>query len=80
MSTARYETAIKDAARQLETARRLLSQEIAKYPTPISGCDAQFNQLLSDRARIAGAISALDAMPFVPTPRVLEAGALSESR
>lgn len=75
-----YEEALVEALDQLATARALLLDDIARYPSPISGCDAQFNQLLSDRRRILGAISALEDTPFVPTPRVLERGALPESR
>ena len=75
-----YETALERAIASLESAKQLLLREIADYPTPISGCDAQFNQLLGDRTRIIKAITALSDTPFVPTPRVLERGAISESR
>ncbi|MEM7443526.1 MAG: hypothetical protein AAF414_09385 [Pseudomonadota bacterium] len=75
-----YEVALGDAASKLERARELLMAEIADYPTPISGCDAQFNRLLSDRARVSNAIKALKDMPFVPTPRALERGVRLESR
>jgi hypothetical protein len=30
-----------------------LDAEIAAYPRPIAGCDAQFNALLEERARLA---------------------------
>jgi len=75
-----YENTLDQALSKLEEARELLQRELAAYPGPISGCDAQFNQLLSDRTRISKAIQALRDMPFVPTPRVLERGAVSESR
>ncbi len=70
--TTTYRAALEVALQELHTAREQLSREIASYPTPISGCDAQFNQLLSDRTRIARATQALESTPFVPTPRNLE--------
>lgn len=63
--------------------RRALSaiaKEITQYPTPIAGCDVQFNHLLADRARLSRALGALEAEVFVPTPRTLFAGAGIESR
>jgi len=75
-----YETVLAEALAQLQVAQALLTQEITKYPTPISGCDAQFNHLLSDRKRISKATQALNDIPFIPTPRKLEAGATSECR
>ena len=36
----------------LETRRDALNEEISAYPAPIPGCDAQFNHLLEERARI----------------------------
>jgi hypothetical protein len=75
-----YEAALETALSSLEQAHQLLGAQIKDYPTPISGCDAQFNQLLSDRKRISKALQALQDAPFIPTPRVLEQGALSESR
>ena len=33
----------------LVAARHALNAEISSYPTPISGCDAQFNHLLAER-------------------------------
>ncbi|MCK0167101.1 hypothetical protein MWU52_06020 [Jannaschia sp. S6380] len=54
---------------ELRQARTLLRQEIAAYPTPIAGCDVQFNHLLADRRRIDGALAALDRAVFIPTPR-----------
>lgn len=70
---AKAETALRDA-------RTALTHEIAQYPTPISGCDAQFTHLLSERARVGAALAALADAPFVPTPRTLEPGAGVESR
>ena len=75
-----YEIAIEAAMQELEQARAKLNAQISSYPSPISGCDAQFNRLLSDRTRISKALSALSSEPFVATPRVLTPGAVSESR
>lgn len=37
---------------QLETTRTSLNEEIAAYPGPITGCDAQFNHLLGQRTNL----------------------------
>jgi len=67
-----YERSLNVAMAELKKAQRLLAQTISEYPTPISGCDAQFNHLLSDRARIAMTLSALNTQPFIPTSRQME--------
>ena len=36
---------------------KALNEKIANYPTPIAGCDAQFNFLLEEREKISKAIS-----------------------
>ena len=36
----------------LQWEKRRIDQEIRDYPTPIAACDAQFNFLLEERARI----------------------------
>ena len=45
-----------------------LDAEIAAYPRPIAGCDAQFNALLEERARLAKELdeaqSSSTATPF----------------
>ena len=68
------------ARTELATAQRLLGAEISAYPTPISGCDAQFNHLLAERVRISDALAQLDASVFVPTPRMPSPEAGIESR
>ena len=80
MSLEPYEIAIEAAMQELEQARGKLNAQITSYPTPISGCDAQFNRLLSDRTRISKALAALASEPFVATPRALTPGAMAESR
>ena len=68
-----YEVTLNLVLEKLRTAKVLLGLEIANYPTPISGCDAQFNHLLSDRKRISNTIRAFEHQPFIPTSRQLEA-------
>ncbi len=70
--TPSYEDALDETRTALEKARRLLLEEIADYPTPISGCDAQYVRLMSDRTRILNCLHELDDQPFVATPRILE--------
>ena len=45
----------------LEDERRRIYEEIKNYPTPIAGCDAQFNHLLEKRDRIAHELNRLEA-------------------
>jgi len=75
MSHYPYEEALEAARVELARAQALLAEEIAGYPTPISGCDAQFIRLISDRTRIASSLRDLDSQPFVATPRRLEPSA-----
>jgi len=46
---------------KLETMRAALNQEIASYPAPITGCDAQFNHLLERRAGLNAELGRLGA-------------------
>jgi len=80
MAKENYEQLIEGALTKLAEAKRSLTAQISGYPTPISGCDAQFNRLLSDRSRISGALQSLQSKPFVPTPRMLEPAIALESR
>ncbi len=68
------------ARAELELARRLVHDEIRDYPTPISGCDAQYNHLIGLRGSIADALRALEAPRFVATPRQMTPGERVESR
>lgn len=47
------ETISQNTREQLEAERHRINEEIRNYPTPIAGCDAQFNFLLEERARIS---------------------------
>ncbi len=60
---------VRAAVRELERAKKALDREIASYPAPVAGCDAQFNHLLAEQTRVGGALAALEVVPFVPTPR-----------
>lgn len=60
--TARARAALQAAAAELDS-------EIHGYPTPVSGCDAQYNHLLAERRRVRRALDALDAEVHIPTPR-----------
>lgn len=75
-----YDVAIENAAAALREAKRRLLANIAAYPTPISGCDAQYVALMADRTRVIAALQALETEPFVATPRMLEPGATIEAR
>lgn len=71
---------ITEAAQVLRAAINALSDELAAYPGPVSGCDAQYTHLLAKRTRLRNALNALDADVFVATPRNLRPGAGVESR
>ena len=60
---------VQTARDALAAARDVLDAEIRAYPTPISGCDAQYNHLLAERRRLHGALEALNADIHIPTPR-----------
>jgi hypothetical protein len=75
-----FEECIVVARSELKIARQSLNQEISTYPTPISGCDAQFNYLLAERERVRTALQTLDQSFFVPTPRSPTASTGVESR
>ena len=53
----------------LDEALAELTAEIRAYPTPVSGCDGQYNHLLAERRRVQAALRALDVEIHIPTPR-----------
>lgn len=57
------------AKAELQVAKQKIAAEISEYPTPIAGCDAQFNHLLAQRQKVNAALEALTVEPHVPTPR-----------
>lgn len=75
-----YENSLNAATQALRQAQVLIDDEMRRYPTPVSGCDAQYNHLISQRSAIAEALQALGMLPFVATPRTPDAGAGIESR
>lgn len=42
---------------RLEARLDQIKAEIADYPGPVAGCDAQFNHLLEERQRLLDALS-----------------------
>lgn len=60
---------IQQARHSLVVARDALDAEIRAYPTPISGCDAQYNHLLAERRRAHEALRVLESDIHIPTPR-----------
>lgn len=75
-----FENCILAAHTELRCAKQMLSDEISHYPTPIAGCDVQFNHLLAERQKVLAALEALNAAIFVPTPRSPTPGTGVESR
>lgn len=76
----RYTECLEIARQELRLAGSVLRKEISNYPTPIAGCDVQFNHLLVQSERVRNALEALDGELFVPTPRQTEPGRGIESR
>ncbi len=75
-----YSECLDIARQELKLAQAALKRDLAEYPTPIAGCDEQFNHLLDQRERVRNALAALEAPNFVPTPRKLSPGRSIESR
>lgn len=68
------------ATKALHAAKNAIQDELRDYPTPVSGCDAQYNHLIGLRNAVRLALDALEEPPFVATPRTLSPGAGVESR
>ena len=75
-----YEECILLARNELSAAKQYLDAEISGYPTPIAGCDVQFNHLLAERQKVRAALQSLSGSVFVPTPRSPTPTAGVESR
>lgn len=75
-----YSECLDIARQELMLAQSALRRDIADYPTPIAGCDEQFNHLLDQSERVRNALSALNTCHFVPTPRKLNTEQGIESR
>lgn len=64
-----YDDHITGARSALALAKELIQDEMRAYPTPISGCDAQYNHMIGLRGSITEAMRALEGPRFVATPR-----------
>jgi hypothetical protein len=54
------DAALRAKREALEQERIRLNTEISAYPGPIPGCDAHFNHLLEERARLSDEIFSID--------------------
>jgi hypothetical protein len=55
------EQQLREVRDHLREMRHRLDEEIRHYPTPIPRCDAQFNHLFEQRARLNRALERIDA-------------------
>jgi len=62
----------------LRGIQRSVNDEIRDYPTPIPRCDAQFNHLFEQRARLQRAFERIDASAGRPASRAERIGLLEE--
>ena len=49
------------ARARLRAALAAIDAELRAYPTPVAGCDAQYNHLLARRRQVRAALNALEA-------------------
>jgi hypothetical protein len=61
-SAAKLASLWKEIVLHLEDRRRSLAAEIRNYPTPIPRCDAQFNHLYEQQARLARELDGIVAL------------------
>ena len=52
--------ALRRIREHLQRLKSPIDRQIREYPTPIAGCDAQFNYLLDKRRRLARDLNRLD--------------------
>jgi len=55
------ESPTKEREKFLEAEKRRLYEAIRNYPTPIAGCDQQFNYLLEQQAQVIAELHRLQA-------------------
>jgi hypothetical protein len=55
------EQRLREVRDHLREMKHRLDEEIRHYPTPIPRCDAQFNHLFEQRARLNGTLERIDA-------------------
>ena len=60
--SAKLESTWNEIRLHLEDIRRALAAEIRNYPTPIPRCDAQFNHLYEQQARLARELDRVGAL------------------
>jgi len=60
--SAKLESMWNEIRHHLEDLRRSLAAEIRNYPTPIPRCDAQFNHLYEQQARLARELDRIGAV------------------
>lgn len=60
--SAKLESMWNEIKLHLEDRRRSLGAEIRNYPTPIPRCDAQFNHLYEQQARLARELDRIGAL------------------
>ena len=60
--SAKLESMWNEVKLHLEDRRRSLAAEIRNYPTPIPRCDAQFNHLYEQQARLARDLEGIGAI------------------
>lgn len=75
-----FEEPLSAARHALQQAQSLIANELRDYPTPVSGCDAQYNYLLGQRGAVSQALRHLEQPSFVATPRTPTPEAGIESR
>lgn len=63
------ESVLKRIKEHLESERHRVNEEIRNYPSPIPACDAQFNYLLEEQARIAQEFDRLKELAREDLPR-----------
>ena len=52
----------KEIRDDLRRSKRVIGEEIRSYPTPIPRCDAQFNHLYEQQARLARELDRINAL------------------
>ena len=62
----------------LERKRLKLAEDIVKYPTPIPACDADFNHMLAERARIQADITRLESLSASAVAGAEKTGLIAE--
>lgn len=59
---------LRDAETCLQAEKQRLYDEIYNYPTPIAGCDQQFNYLLEQQAQVVAELARVRAALKILAP------------